>query len=174
MNGYEVCRRIRQSAFDRLAKIANVPVLMLTARAETADRLDGFEAGVDDYMIKPFVPDELVARIRAILRRATGASHTLLQVGHVLVDPARRCVQADGHQLELTPKEFDLLHLLASHPGQTFPRAVLLERVWGITADINTRTVDVHIQRLREKLAPHADCADVIATEWGVGYRMVA
>ena len=88
--------------------------------------------------------------------------------------PHQRTAQADGVPLELAPKEFDLLHLLASHPGQVLARATLLERVWGYSSDISTRTVDVHIQRLREKLAIHPDCAQAIATEWGVGYRMVA
>ncbi len=174
IDGFEVCRRIRQSAFNGLATIANVPVLMLTARAEEADRIDGFDAGVDDYVVKPFNPDELCARIKAILRRATGVSHLILQVGGLTIDPGRRVAQAEGEALDLTPKEFDLLHLLASHPGQTFPRATLLEQVWGYTCEVNTRTVDVHIQRLREKLAPHPSCAATIATEWGVGYRMVA
>lgn len=173
IDGYEVCRRIRASAFDGLARIANVPVLMLTARAEMADRLDGFNAGVDDYMLKPFEPSELVARIKAILRRASGSSHTVLQVGKLTIDPRQRTAQADGVALELAPKEFDLLHLLASHPGQVMARATLLERVWGYSSDISTRTVDVHIQRLREKLAVHPECAQAIATEWGVGYRMV-
>lgn len=174
IDGYEVCRRIRGSAFDGLARVANVPVLMLTARAEMADRLDGFNAGVDDYMLKPFEPSELIARIRAILRRVTGTSHSLLQVGKLTIDPQQRTAQADGVMLELAPKEFDLLHLLASHPGQVMARATLLERVWGYSSEISTRTVDVHIQRLREKLAVHPDCAQAIATEWGVGYRMVA
>lgn len=173
INGYEVCRRIRQSTFNELATVANVPVLMLTARAEAADRIDGFAAGVDDYLIKPFNPDELVARIKAILRRASGASPCVLQVGLFLIDPGQRIAQADGMVLDLTPKEFDLLHLLASHPGQTFPRATLLERVWGYSSDISTRTVDVHIQRLREKLAAQPACAEAIATEWGVGYKMM-
>jgi DNA-binding response OmpR family regulator len=147
---------------------------MLTARAEMADRLDGFDAGIDDYMLKPFEPSELIARIRAILRRASGASYNILQVGKLMIDPRQRIAQADGVALELAPKEFDLLHLLASHPGQVLARATLLERIWGYSSDISTRTVDVHIQRLREKLAVHPECAQAIATEWGVGYRMVA
>jgi DNA-binding response OmpR family regulator len=173
IDGYEVCRRIRESAEHGLATVANVPVLMLTARAEESDRLHGFNAGVDDYVTKPFSPDELVARINAILRRASGVSPLVLQVGALTIDPGHRVARAGSMVLDLTPKEFDLLHLLASHPGQTFPRALLLERIWGFTCEVTTRTVDVHIQRLREKLAPHPNCAGTIATEWGVGYRMV-
>lgn len=172
IDGYEVCRRIRQRPTDGHVAIANVPVLMLTARAEEADRIDGFNAGVDDYLIKPFNPEELVMRIRAILRRVHQNSAFVLEVGDLTIDPMRRQVQAKGKPLDLTPKEFELLHLLASNPGQVFPRAALLEQIWGYSGD-NTRTVDVHIQRLREKLAAQAHCADAIATEWGVGYRMV-
>lgn len=172
IDGFEVCRRIRRRATDSSTALANVPVLMLTARAEEADRLDGFNAGVDDYLMKPFNPEELVARIRAILRRTNGDSAFVLAVGGLTIDPLRRQVAANGKPLDLTPKEFELLHLLASNPGQVFPRATLLEQIWGYSGD-NTRTVDVHIQRLREKLAAQAHCADAIATEWGVGYRMV-
>lgn len=172
IDGYEVCRRVRQRATDREAAIANVPVIMLTARAEEADRIDGFNAGVDDYLMKPFNPEELIARIRAVLRRTAGTSAFILEVGGLQIDPLRRQARANGATLDLTPKEFELLHLLASNPGQVFPRATLLEQIWGYSAD-NTRTVDVHIQRLREKLATQARYADAIATEWGVGYRMV-
>lgn len=172
IDGYEVCRRIRESAFTGLATIANVPVLMLTARAEDADRVDGFNAGADDYLTKPFNPPELVARIKAILRRANGGYQQVLQVGAISIDVLQRVARANGAVLDLTPKEFDLLHLLAKYPGQVLPRATLLERVWGYSYG-NTRTVDVHIQRLREKLADVVACADAIQTEWGVGYKMV-
>ncbi|MBA3944833.1 MAG: response regulator transcription factor [Herpetosiphonaceae bacterium] len=173
IDGFEVCRRIRQNAFNGLATVANVPVLMLSARAAEADRLDGFNAGVDDYLSKPFSPDELLARIQAILRRANGIGQLTLQVGDLTIDPFQRVVRAGDTVLDLTPKEFDLLHLLASHPGQVMPRALLLERVWGYTQDCNTRTVDVHIQRLREKLDAQPTSAGAIQTEWGVGYKMV-
>jgi DNA-binding response OmpR family regulator len=172
IDGFEVCRRIRQSAFTSLAPVANVPVLMLTARADEADRIDGFNAGVDDYLAKPFNPEELVARIRAILRRTSGASPTVLQIGDLTIDPLQRTAHANGAMLDLTPKEFDLLHLLASHPGQVVSRAHMLQHIWGYN-DGNTRTVDVHIQRLREKLEAQAICSSSIKTEWGVGYRMV-
>ncbi len=173
IDGFEVCRTIRQSAFTNLAPVANVPVLMLTARAEEADRIDGFNAGVDDYVVKPFNPEELCARIKAILRRTSGASPTLLHVGDITIDPLQRTVHANGTALDLTPKEFDLLHLLASHPGQVVSRTHMLQHVWGYTYDGNTRTVDVHIERLREKLEAQAMCASAIKTEWGIGYRMV-
>jgi len=173
IDGFEVCRRIRASTFTGLATVANVPVLMLTARAEEADRIDGFNAGVDDYLTKPFNPNELVARVRAILRRTNHANQMLLQVGDISIDVLQRVACANGTVLDLTPKEFDLLHLLATYPGQVLPRATLLERVWGYAYG-NTRTVDVHIQRLREKLAAETTCADAIETAWGIGYKMVA
>lgn len=173
IDGFEVCRRIRQGTWGRLAPVANVPVVMLTARGEEADRIDGFSAGVDDYVVKPFNPDELTARIHAILRRVKGTQPATLQIGGLMIDPFQRVAQAAGATLDLTPKEFDLLHVLASRFGQVVPRTLLLEQVWGYTYDGNTRTVDVHVQRLREKLDAKTECACAIKTEWGVGYKMM-
>lgn len=173
MDGYEFCRRLREASAPFLTRVADVPVLMLTARAEDADRIDGFSAGVDDYVLKPFNPTELVARISAILRRANAAGSTVLRVADMQIDIVQRMAQVGETPLDLSPKEFDLLHVLASHEGKVLPRSTLLERVWGYTYDGNTRTVDVHVQRLREKLAAFGSWAEAIETERGVGYKMV-
>lgn len=173
MDGYEFCRTLRAGATTQLQRHAGVPVLMLTARAEEADRIDGFAAGVDDYVIKPFNPVELCHRVGAILRRATGSGLLSLTVGEISIDLMQRVAQVGQDVLDLSPKEFDLLHVLASNHGKVLPRSTLLQRVWGYTYDGNTRTVDVHVQRLREKLALFS-AAGAIETEWGVGYKMVA
>lgn len=172
LDGYEVCRRIREGAAYGLARVANVPVLMLSACAEEADRIDGFSAGVDDYLTKPFNPVELVARARAIIRRATNASLLTISMGDITIDLVQRIATVNDEILNLTPKEFELLHLFASNQGKVLPRTTLLQRVWGYN-DTNTRTVDVHVQRLREKLAQQTPPACSIETEWGVGYKLV-
>ena len=173
MDGFEVCRRIRQNAFNGPATVTNVPVLMLSARAAEADKLDGFNAGVDDYLSKPFSPDELIARIQAILRRANGVGQLSLKAGDLTIDPFQRVARAGDAVLDLTPKEFDLLHLLASHPGQVMPRALLLERVWGYT-QILTRARSMCISNacVRSLMHKHRR-PERFKPEWGVGYKMV-
>ena len=172
--GYDLCRTIRSGADNgALARLADLPILMLTARANESDRIEGFQAGADDYLTKPFSPDELVYRIQAILRRSLGVSNALIESEPLLIDPRRRTASLEGRVLELTPKEFDMLHLLASNIGRVFSREELLEKVWGYSFVGNTRTVDVHVNRLRQKLAEHPTCAEMIGTEWGIGYKFV-
>jgi phosphate regulon transcriptional regulator PhoB len=169
LGGLEVCRRLRADAAT-----ATVPVIMLTAKAEEVDRVVGLELGADDYVAKPFSPKELVARVRAVLRRARPAAETHpLTVGTVALDPERHRVTAGGRPVELTPKEFDLLHALLEAAGRVLSREHLLRRVWGYARadEIESRTVDVHVRRLRAKLG---DAGRRIATVKSVGYRFEA
>ena len=165
MDGLEVCRRIRLRS--------SVPVVMLTARDEEADRLAGLDSGADDYMGKPFSPRELVARMKAVLRRggpAAAGEGEVLALGDVVVHPAAREVAVAGTPVELRPKEFDLLAYLAQNRGVVLSRDVLLERVWGYDYAGGTRTVDVHVAQLRRKLRR----PDLIRTVRGAGYKAVA
>ena len=163
IDGIEVCRRLRHTS--------DVPILMLTARDEDVDKIVGLEVGADDYLTKPFNPRELVARVKSILRRSTPerreAKTTQIRHGQLLVDSGRREVQVDGTDVQLAPKEFDLLWELLDHNGLVLPRDQLLERVWGYTFAGDTRTVDVHVRQLRRKLGD----ASPIVTVWGVGYK---
>ena len=149
---------------------------MLTARSERADLLMGFESGADDYITKPFDVLELKARVRAMLRRASisapaeAAAPALLQKGHISVDEQRRSAWRDGQSVELTMKEFDLIVFLMKNPGKVYSREVLLDLVWGYEYQGDTRTVDVHIRRLREKLELDPANPKYIVTKWGVGY----
>jgi DNA-binding response OmpR family regulator len=199
MDGLAVCRQVRQHHL--------MPILMLTARSEEIDRVLGLEVGADDYLVKPFSMRELLARVRAILRRVAldsqgismsasqplthdsraGEQHSAeaatsgqnivpsgpepLLRGPLRIDIANHSVTLDGEEIDLTPKEFDLLALLAGHPGRAFSREFLLERLWGYGYDGFDRTVDTHIVRLRKKLGP---LGERIATVWGVGYRFSA
>jgi phosphate regulon transcriptional regulator PhoB len=166
MNGLEVCRRLRADAGT-----ATIPIIMLTAKADEVDRIVGLEMGADDYVAKPFSPKELVARVRAVLRRARpGETARSLTVGGVSLDVARHAVTVGGVPVELTPKEFDLLHALLDAAGRVLSREHLLNRVWGYARadEIESRTVDVHIRRLRAKLGAEERR---IATVKGVGYR---
>jgi DNA-binding response OmpR family regulator len=170
LDGLEVCRRVRRESI--------VPILMLTARAEEIDRVLGLEVGADDYLTKPFSIRELLARVRAMLRRvdlmASGPAELLppvLTAGPLLVDATQRLVSVAGQPVELTPKEFDLLTLLVRHPGRAFARDYLIEKVWGHEAGGSDRTVDTHILRLRKKLGA---VGEAIETVWGVGYRLAA
>jgi DNA-binding response OmpR family regulator len=160
-----------------------VPVIVLTARDEDVDKIVGLELGADDYLVKPFNPRELSARIRAVLRRQAELSALEARVAHMQealeaagpdeglrFDHPRRRAWLRGQALELRPKEYDLLHFLARHRGQVFSRQALLSHVWGHESYIDERTVDVHVRRLRSKLAAIAPDAQVILTEWGVGY----
>ena len=166
MDGLEICRLLRQDT-----STARLPILMLTAKAEEVDRVVGLEVGADDYVVKPFSPRELVARVRAILRRAQEpAELSVKRIGELEVDEPRHSVAVQGVAVELTAKEFGLLCALMRANGRVLNREQLLEGVWGYAdaAEIESRTVDVHIRRLREKLGPEARR---IVTVKGVGYR---
>ena len=164
VDGIEVCRRIR--------KDSDVPILMLTARDEDVDKIIGLEVGADDYLTKPFNPGELVARVKSVLRRANPERRELqsasLQHGELKIDAGRREVTVAGEEIQLAPKEFDLLWELLDHKGLVLTRDQLLERVWGYTFAGDTRTVDVHVRQLRRKLGE----ASPIVTVWGVGYKV--
>lgn len=168
VDGLEITRRLRAEG--------NVPIIMLTARKEEADRVLGLELGADDYVVKPFSPMELVSRVRAVLRRtnASGAeegNEQPLTFSDMSINPVTRLVETNGQEIMLTAKEFDLLWLLASHPRQVFNRDQLLDRVWGQTEYIDPSTVTVHIRRLREKLEQDTSETEHIQTVWGVGYK---
>ena len=164
IDGIEVCRRLRKSS--------DMPILMLTARDEDVDKIIGLEVGADDYMTKPFNPRELVARVKSILRRATPERReresAQLRHGELVVDAGRREVKVGETEVQLAPKEFDLLWELLDHKGLVLTRDQLLERVWGYTFAGDTRTVDVHVRQLRRKLGD----ASPIVTVWGVGYKV--
>jgi DNA-binding response OmpR family regulator len=164
IDGIDVCRRIRQRS--------EVPILMLTARDEDVDKIIGLEVGADDYLTKPFNPRELVARVKSILRRSAPERRELesaqLRHGDLLIDAGRREVRVGEDEIQLAPKEFDLLWELLDHRGLVLTRDQLLERVWGYTFAGDTRTVDVHVRQLRRKLGD----ASPIVTVWGVGYKV--
>ncbi len=162
LDGWGTLRRIREDS--------NVPVIMLTARSEEYDRLLGFELGVDDYVSKPFSPRELVARMKALLKRsgATAAASQIYEAEGLKVDMTSHQAFVDGQAVALTPKEFDLLAFLMSRPRQVFTRDQLLNHVWGYDYFGDARTVDTHIRSLRDKIAPYRH---LVATGWGTGYR---
>lgn len=164
MDGYQVCREIR--------KISSVPIIMLTAKGETFDKVLGLELGADDYIVKPFDPKELMARVKAVLRRyekKDGDTTKQIVMPELTINQSTYTVTYHEKVLELPPKEFELLHFLAQHPNQVFTREQLLDRIWGYEFMGDTRTVDVHIKRLREKMN-HEDVWQ-IKTVWGVGYK---
>lgn len=170
-SGLSLARRWREAARTR-----SMPIIMLTARADESDKIAGLDGGVDDYLVKPFSPNELVARIRAVLRRAAPqALDAVVEVAGLRLDPAaRRVTRGDGaaaQELRLGPTEFKLLHFLMAHPQRVHSRAQLLDRVWGDHVYIEQRTVDVHVKRLRDALAS-LQCAHVIETVRGAGYRL--
>ncbi|KAF1085295.1 Transcriptional regulatory protein SrrA [Sporotomaculum syntrophicum] len=165
MDGWSVCREIRQ--------ISNVPVIMLTARGEEYDKLYGFELGVDDYLVKPFSPRELLARIKAIIKRSAGASVSTAPGNKVSfegldIDFDAHNVYVDGMVINLTPKEYDLLNFFARHPNRVFSREQLLENVWGYDFTGHDRTVDTHVKMLRDSLGHYRK---FIVTVWGTGYK---
>ena len=164
IDGIEICRRIRQRS--------DTPILMLTARDEDVDKIIGLEVGADDYMTKPFNPRELVARVKSVLRRSAperrDRESAQMRHGDLHIDAGRREVKVDGQEVQLAPKEFDLLWELLDHKGLVLTRDQLLERVWGYTFAGDTRTVDVHVRQLRRKLGD----ASPIVTVWGVGYKV--
>jgi phosphate regulon transcriptional regulator PhoB len=169
LDGLEVCRQLRG---DR--RTAAVPIIMLTAKSDEVDRIVGLEVGADDYVAKPFSPKELVARVRAVLRRVRSTDEPrVLSVGPVVLDPSRHGVSVHGRPVELTPKEFDLLQALLEAAGRVLSREHLLNHVWGYARadEIESRTVDVHVRRLRAKLG---DAGHRIATVKSVGYRFEA
>jgi DNA-binding response OmpR family regulator len=164
-DGLELCRWIRGRS--------DVPVIMLTARGEETDRIVGLELGADDYVTKPFSPRELATRVKTVLRRTQGpvASAERLEFGDVVLDGASRDVTKAGRSISLTAREFDLLWFLASHPRHVFSRDLLMDRVWGYSAALDTGTVTVHVRRLREKLEDEPASPRHLQTVWGVGYR---
>ena len=168
VSGIEVCRRLR-----RAPATANVPILMLTARAEEADRIRGLETGADDYLTKPFSPRELIARIRAVLRRLRPAlTGGVLDYAGISMDTATHKVSRDGKPLTIGPTEFRLLRHFLEHPERVFSREQLMDAVWGRDGEIETRTVDVHIRRLRRAVNLDDALADVIRTVRSAGYAL--
>jgi len=168
MNGVEICREIR-------AEKNTTPVMMLTARSEEIDKIIGLETGADDYLTKPFSIHELIARIKAVLRRTeinnSHLSDTIITHGDLTVDPAKRKVMLNNTKVELTPKEFDLLHLFITNPGKSYSREALLNNIWGYEFNGYEHTVNSHINRLRAKIESNLSNPKYILTTWGVGYR---
>ncbi|HVB77652.1 MAG TPA: response regulator transcription factor [Candidatus Nitrosotalea sp.] len=166
LDGVSICREIR--------KQSQVPIIMLTARDDVTDKVVGLEMGADDYLTKPFHPQELVARAKALLRRARldPDQPRLVRAGRLEIDFERHEVRFEERRVQLRPKEFDLIALLARHPGRVFQRSELLDLVWGYDFPGYTRTVDVHVQQLREKLAEARIQDPSIQTVWGVGYKL--
>ena len=168
MDGLALTRWVR----DR----SDMPVILLTARRTESDRIGGLELGADDYVVKPFSPQELVSRVRAVLRRtgreAKDAQPQRIEFDGLVIDPPGRQVSRDGQPIALTAREFDMLLLLAMHPRQVFTRDQLLERVWGVSDYIDPGTVTVHVRRLREKIEVDPSAPRHIITVWGVGYRL--
>ena len=159
-----------------LRERSDVPIIMVTSRREEADRIAGLELGADDYVVKPFSPQELVSRVRAVLRRADkssarGEGERPLSFGDLTIDPLTRIVALGGRELQLTAKEFDMLYHVAQHPRQVFTREQLLERIWGGSEYIDPGTVTVHIRRLREKIEVDPSKPAHLITMWGVGYK---
>jgi two-component system response regulator MtrA len=163
LDGIEVCRRIRAES--------GVPIVMLTAKTDTVDVVVGLESGADDYVVKPFKPKELVARVRARLRGSTDVGPERLQIGDLTIDVAGHTVCRDDQSISLTPLEFELLVALARKPWQVFSREVLLEQVWGYRHAGDTRLVNVHVQRLRSKVERDPERPEVVVTVRGVGYK---
>lgn len=164
MDGYDVCREVK--------KISNVPIIMLTAKGETFDKVLGLRLGSDDYMVKPFDPEELVARIRAVLRRVDGrgSSEQKIVYPNLVIDMDNYSVKINDDTIQLPKKEMELLYFLASHPQKVFTREQLIDHIWGFDFIGETRTVDVHIKRLRSKLRNLEERYE-IKTVWGVGYK---
>jgi DNA-binding response OmpR family regulator len=169
IDGLTLTQHLRQ---DR-----QIPIIMLTAKGETSDRIRGLDTGADDYITKPFSPQELVSRIRAVLRRIEGAaasdSEQPVQIGEIIIDPVTRNVVLNGQAVSLTAKEFDLLWYFARHQGQVFTRTQLLANVWGDELYTDPSTVTVHIRRLREKIEADPSQPQYILTVWGVGYKLL-
>jgi DNA-binding response OmpR family regulator len=166
LDGLEVARQVRTKS--------NIPIIMLTARADEMDRIEGLNCGADDYVVKPFSARELEVRVRAVLRRTRGESQEQmpLEFGEIYLDPACHEVKIRGELVELTPMEFDLLAFLLSHPGRVFTRLELLEAVRGTTYDSFARSIDSHIKRLRAKIEADSSSPQYIQTVFGIGYKL--
>ena len=165
VDGLEVTRRIRRHS--------DVPILMVTARTGESDKLLGLELGADDYITKPFSTAELVARVRALLRRSSGMlAERVLELGELRIDPGRRRVELRGEPVPLTTLEFDLLYFMASRPGRVFSREALMEHVWGSDRVVDDRSIDSLVSRLRRKLEPDPRQPRYVLTVYGVGYRL--
>ncbi|MBM4206423.1 MAG: phosphate regulon transcriptional regulatory protein PhoB [Gammaproteobacteria bacterium] len=165
MSGVDLASRLRRDEYTR-----DLPIILLTAKGEEADKLRGYDAGIDDYLTKPFSPRELIARIRALLRRVGHPEDGVLQSGDMSLDLKSHQLLVRGEPVKLGPTEFRLLELFMSSPNRAFDRAQLLDRVWGRSIYVEERTVDVHVLRLRKSLKPHG-CDQMIETVRGVGYR---
>lgn len=167
LDGWDVCREVR--------RFADIPIIMLTAKGEEFDKVLGLELGADDYLTKPFSPRELVARVKAILRRAApeepADTEEKIVLPGLVINHSSREVTVNGREVLLTPKEFDLIWFLAKHPGKVFTREQLLTAVWGYDYYGDLRTVDTHIKRLREKIEKNGDASYHVRTIWGVGYK---
>ncbi len=166
VDGLTVCKKIRNET--------DTPVIMLTAKGEEIDRVLGFELGADDYIVKPFSPRELVARVKAMLRRTgnrVSSPATVMRFPGLVINQDSREIEIDGHKVSFTPKEFELLTFLARNQGRVFTREQLLEHVWGYDFYGDLRTVDTHIKKLREKISRYGEDASYIVTVWGVGYK---
>jgi len=167
VNGFELIRWLRE--------FSDIPVIMLTARRDEIDRIAGLEMGADDYVLKPFSPQELVSRVRAVLRRTSSKKAVTgekpITFSSMEIDPQTRLVTKNDHEINLTAKEFDTLWLLAQNPRRVFTRNQVLEQVWGISDYIDPSTVTVHIRRLREKIEPDPSNPQHLLTVWGVGYK---
>lgn len=171
MDGLAVCRELRE-------KVGYLPILMLTAKDDVVDKVLGLEMGADDYITKPFSLRELEARIKSVLRRARTPAHTdgakdeaPIIRGRLRIDPAKREVTIGERQVDLTPKEFDLLRLFAANPGRVFPRKYLLEKIWDYSYEGYDRTIDSHINRLRAKIEENPENPQMVLTVWGIGYK---
>jgi len=170
MEGLEICRKLRMEKID-------TPIIMLTSKSEEIDKVLGLEIGADDYMTKPFSIRELLARVKSVLRRgrkdsvSQGTSEKILQLDNFYLDVSKRIVKAYNQQVELSPKEFDMLVLMASNPGKTYSRLDLLNQVWGVDFEGFEHTVNSHINRLRSKIEKNMNEPEFILTTWGVGYK---
>ncbi len=167
MDGWELCTKIRQITMQ-------MPILMLTARSETKEKVQGLNLGADDYLVKPFDPEELVARVRALLRRSRMSeidTGHMIMTGELRIDPERREVWVHDQTIDLTKTEFDLLYLLAGHPGRVYSREMLLDHVWGKDYFGDLRTVDTHVKNIREKFRKAGLSENLIQTVWGIGYK---
>lgn len=163
MDGLEVCRRIREGS--------RVPILILTARRAEADIVLGLEVGADDYLVKPFGVRELVARVRALIRRGGTSDQDPIAIGPLRIDPARRRLENEGREIALTTLEFDLLYFMSTRPGRVFSREQLLEQVWGRDRFVDERSIDSLVSRLRHKIEPDPAHPRFLQTVWGAGYR---
>jgi two-component system response regulator BaeR len=164
MNGTEVCKEIR--------KFSNIPILMITARVEELDRILGLELGADDYICKPFSPREVVARVKAVLRRShSDPGQDIISVGPITLDESTHQVRVEGQELHLTPSEFGLLRVMMAHPKRVFSRSQLLDKVQGYQFDGYDRTIDSHVKNLRKKIAQKLPGVEIIQTVYGVGYK---